>query len=90
MKETASRGGHLDALRKAPKFFIESVNRNREARGLEPLTIEGRANNDHRFSAKQREYNKLMEAKMAKPMTAVERVRDQAKRLAASKRKSKR
>ena len=90
MKETASRGGHLDALKNAPKFFIEAVNRNRESRGLEPLTIEGRANNDYRFSAKQRAYNKLKEAEQKKPMNAVERVRSQAKRLAASKKRSKR
>ena len=89
MKETAARHGHANILSQAPQWFVECTNRNREARGLEPLNIRGRENNDHRFTAKQRAYNMQKAKEQAKPMTAKQRVQDKAKRLKAQ-RKAKR
>lgn len=90
MTEKASGTNRKHILAQAPSWFCRSVDATLEARGEQPLNIKGRAASDHRFSAKQRAYNRLKEAEQAKPKTAIERVRDQAKRLAASKRKSKR
>ena len=90
MTEKASGSNRKHALSQAPSWFIESCNRNLRSQNRDEITIKGRAANDPRFSEKQRKINREMEAKMAKPMNAIERVRDQAKRLAASRRKSKR
>ena len=90
MKEHASGNSRKHALESAPSWFIESCNRNLRAQSKPEIEITGRKNNDHRFSAKQREYNKLKEAEQKKPMSAIERVKDQARRLAASKKRSKR
>jgi hypothetical protein len=90
MTEKASGTNRKHILSQAPSWFCRAVDANLEARGDEPLNIKGRAANDHRFSAKQRAYNKIKEAEQAKPKDAVERVRSQAKRLAASKKRSKR
>ena len=90
MTEKAAGNNRKHILSQAPDWFCRSVDATLEARGDSPLNIKGRAANDHRFSAKQRAYNKLKEAEQKKPMNAVERVRSQAKRLAASKKRSKR
>ena len=89
MTEKASGIQRKHALSQAPAWFIESCNRNLRSQNREEITIQGRKANDHRFSADQRAYNKLKEAEQKKPMTAVERVKDQARRLAAQ-RKAKR
>ena len=89
MKEKASGSQRKHALSQAPAWFIESCNRNLRSQNREEITIQGRKANDHRFSATQRKVNREMEAKQKKPMTAVERVKDQARRLAAQ-RKAKR
>ena len=73
----------------APAWFIESCNRSLRAAKKPEITIAGRAANDYRFSEKQKKINREMEKKQAKPMNAVERVKDQARRLAAQ-RKNKR
>ncbi len=90
MKEIASGSNRSHALSKAPSWFIESCNRNLRSQNKEEITIKGLPNNHHSFSQKQRDYNKAKAAEMAKPMTAVEKVKDQAKRLRASKKRARR
>ena len=90
MKEHASGNSRKHALSQAPAWFIESCNRNLRSQNREEIAIKGRAANDHRFSEKQRKINREMEAKQKKPQNAIERVREQAKRLAASKKRAKR
>lgn len=90
MTEKASGTSRKHALSQAPAWFIESCNRNLRSQNREEIAIKGRSANDHRFSEEQRKINRKMEAKQKKPMNAVERVRDQAKRLAASKKRAKR
>lgn len=90
MTEKASGTNRKHILSQAPSWFCRAVDANLEARGEQPLNIKGRKANDHRFSEKQRKINREMEAKQKNPMNAVDRVRDQAKRLAASKKRAKR
>ncbi len=88
MIEKADRGGHHNILSQAPQWFCDSVDRNLISQGKEPLNVRGRKNNDHRFTQRQRDYNKAKASEMAKPQNAVERVREQAKRLRASKKRA--
>ncbi len=90
MIEKADRRKHHNVLSQAPQWFCDSVDRNLISQGKDPLNVRGRKNNDHRFSQKQREYNKAKAAEMAKPQNAIERVKDQAKRLRASKKRARR
>jgi hypothetical protein len=90
MKEIASGSNRSHALSKAPSWFIESCNRNLRSQNKEEITIKGLPNNHHSFSQTQRKYNEIKAAEMAKPQNAIERVKDQARRLAASKKRSKR
>ena len=89
MTEKAAGSSRKHALSQAPSWFIESCNRNLRSQNREEITIQGRKANDHRFTERQRKINLEMEKKQAKPMNAVERVKDQARRLAAQ-RKNKR
>ena len=89
MKETASGNNRKHALESAPAWFIESCNRSLRSQKRDEITIQGRKANDYRFSEKQKKINREMEAKQAKPQTAVERVKDQARRLAAQRKKKK-
>jgi hypothetical protein len=90
MTEKAAGSSRKHALSQAPSWFIESCNRNLRSQNREEITIRGRKANDHRFTERQKKINREMEAKQKKPQNAIERVREQAKRLAASKKRSKR
>ena len=78
----AKRGTQV--YRSMPKWLIQKLNSERSMVGLDPLPVEGRANDDIRFSARQRAINKKMETKYANE-TGPERV----KRLGAAKRRMK-
>ena len=88
MTEKAAGSSRKHALSQAPSWFIESCNRNLRSQNREEITIQGRAANDHRFTERQKKINREMEAKQKKPQNAIERVREQAKRLAASKKRA--
>ena len=90
MIEKADNQRHHSVLSQAPQWFCDAVDRNLISQGKSPLNVRGRKNNDHRFSQKQRDYNKAKAAEMSKPMTVAERVKDQAKRLRASKKRARR
>ena len=89
MTEKAAGSSRKHALSQAPSWFIESCNRNLRSQNREEITIRGRKANDHRFTERQKKINREMEAKQKKPQNAIERVKDQARRLAAQ-RKNKR
>ena len=70
--------------RSMPKWLINKLNEERSMVGMDPLPVEGRDNDDSRFSSRQRAINKKMETKYENE-TGPERVR----RLGAAKRRMK-
>ena len=88
MRETASQGGNIEALRKAPEWFVRKVSESRvDLYGPEyALPFKGRPNNDRRFSKRQKAINKIQEIKAGHKETAQETV----KRIAALKKRAKR
>lgn len=65
-----------------PKWLILKLNSERSIAGLDPLPVEGRANDDSRYTARQRAINKKMVTKYENE-TPTQRV----KRLGAAKKR---
>ena len=86
--ETNTRNKSIEALKKAPAWFVKRVSENRVALYGEEYAIpfKGRPNDDYRFSSRQKAINKVQEAKQNRTETGPERV----KRLAKLKKKMKR
>jgi hypothetical protein len=78
----------IEALKKAPAWFVKRVSENRVAMWGEEyaLPFKGRANDDYRFSSRQKAINKIQEIKQNRKESPAERV----KRLAALKKRAKR
>ncbi len=67
-----------------PRWLISKLNEERTMAGLDPLPVEGRSNDDSRYSARQRVINKKMVTKY-EAETPTQRVR----RLGAAKKRMK-
>lgn len=74
----------LQVYKSMPRWLIEKLNSERAMCNLDPLPVEGRSNDDSRFSSRQRSINKKAEAKYAAE-TPQQRVR----RLGAAKKRMK-
>jgi hypothetical protein len=86
--ETSSRDKSVEALRKAPAWFVKRVSENRIALYGDEYAIpfKGRPNNDYRFSSRQKAINKVQEAKANRKESGPERVKRLAKIKKAMKR----
>ncbi len=86
--ETNTRNKSIEALRKAPAWFVERVSENRIALYGDEYAIpfKGRANDDYRFSSRQKAINKVQEAKAKRKESPTERVKRLAKLKKAMKR----
>ena len=74
----------MQVYKSMPRWLIEKLNEERAIAGMDPLAVEGRANDYSGFSPRQRAINKQVEAKR-KAETPTQRV----KRLGAAKRRMK-
>ena len=74
----------LQVYRSMPRWLIEKLNEERALAGIDPLAVEGRANDYSGFSPRQKAINKQVEAKR-KSETPQQRVR----RLGAAKKRMK-
>lgn len=74
----------MQVYKSMPRWLITKLNEERSIAGLDPLPVEGRANDDSRFSPRQRALNKKAVAKYENE-TPAQRV----KRLGAAKRRMK-